>query len=230
VIFRARVNHRDTENTEVAQRNPGLMKYQRLAIALLISLCALTAQAQSGRRQTKPAPAAPVPTPTPEPTPAPKKAAPESELLFVLGADRHGSFANFPYSYFDAVLLGCGERLRSSSSASVDVSQQSISRGEAIKKAKSEAGAYVVWITLTIDSMARSYDDLEVEYVVFAPTTAKVLTNGRTYLNGNRKGPIVVGPRGSTNGLYREQLLRQAGEDAGARILKALHLNVEVQR
>jgi hypothetical protein len=206
------------------------MNYRRFTFVLLISLCALTAQAQSGRRQTKPAPAAPVPTPTPEPTPKPKKAESESELLFVLGADRHGSFTNLPYSYFDAVLLGCGERLRSGSSASVDVSQQSISRGEAIKRAKSEAGGYVVWINLTIDSMARSYDDLEVEYVVFAPSTAKVLTSGRTYLNGNRKGPIVVGPRGSTNGIYREQLLKQAGEDAGSRILKALHLTVEVQR
>ena len=206
------------------------MNYRLLTFVLLISLCALTAQAQSGRRQTKPAPAAPVPTPTPEPTPIPRKVEKERELLFVLGADRHGSFTNFPYSYFDAVLLGCSDRLRAGSSASVDVSQQSISRGEAIKKAKSEAGAYVVWITLTIDSMARSYDDMTVEYVVFAPATAKVLTNGRTYLTGNRKGPVVVGPRGTTSALYREQLLKQAGEDAGSRILKALHLNVEVQR
>lgn len=206
------------------------MNYRRFIFVLLISLCALTAQAQSGRRRTTPAPAAPVPTPTPEPTPTPKKTEPERELLFLIGADRHGSYASFPYSYYDAALRGCGDRLRSGSSASVDLSQQSLSRGEAIKKAKSEAATYVVWITLTLDSMSRSYDDMTVEYVVFAPTTAKVVTTGRSYLTGNRKGPIVVGPRGSTNGIYREELLRRAGEEAGSRILKALHLNVEIQR
>jgi hypothetical protein len=203
------------------------MRYQRFAIAFVIALCALTVQAQSGRRQTKPPPAAPVPTPTPEPTPTPKKEEKERELLFILGADRTSSYSTFPFSYYDAVLRGCGDRLRAGSSASVDISEQSVSRGDAIKKAKSETGAYVVLLTLTFDSMARSAEDLIVEYVVFAPTTSKVVTNGRSYLNSNRKGPIVVGRR-STNALYLEQMLKQAGEDAGSRILKALHLNVTV--
>jgi hypothetical protein len=131
------------------------------------------------------------------------------------------------FSYYDVVLRGCGDRLVAGSSANVDISEQSVSRGEAIKKAKSETGAYVILLTLTFDSMSRSADDLLVEYVVFAPTTSKVVTTGRSYLNSNRAGPLVVG-RGSTNSLYLEQMLRQAGEDAGNRILKALHLNVTV--
>jgi hypothetical protein len=203
------------------------MRYQRLAIAFLIALCAFTVQAQSGRRQTKAPPAAPVPTPTPEPTPTAKKEKKERELLFILGADRQSSYSSFPYSYYDVVLRGCGDRLVAGSSANVDISEQSVSRGEAIKKAKSETGAYVILLTLTFDSMSRSADDLLVEYVVFAPTTSKVVTTGRSYLNSNRAGPLVVG-RGSTNSLYLEQMLRQAGEDAGNRILKALHLNVTV--
>ena len=207
----------------------GLMSYQRLAIAFVIALCALTVQAQSGRRQTKPPPAAPVPTPTPEPTPVPKKQDKEQDLLFILGADRTNSYTTLPFSYYDVVLQGCGDRLRDGSSASIDISQQSVTRGEAIKKAKSETnGAYVILLSLTFDSMSRSAEDLVVEYVVFAPGTSKVVTNGRSYLNSNRKGPISVG-RGSTGSLYLEQMLRQAGEDAGSRILKALHLNVTVQ-
>lgn len=204
------------------------MSYKRLAIALVIALCALTVQAQSGRRQTKPPPAAPVPTPTPEPTATPKKEEKERELLFILGADRTDSFTSLPFSYYDVVLRGCGDRLRAGSSASIDISEQSVSRGEAIKKAKSETGAYVVLLSLKFDSMSRSAEDLVVEYVVFAPATSKVVTSGRSYMNSNRKGPISVG-RGSTSSLYLEQMLRQAGEDAGTRILKALHLNVTIQ-
>ena len=203
----------------------------RFLITLIIALCALSVQAQSGRRQTKPVPAAPVPTPSPEPTPVPKKEEKE-ELLFLVGADRYTSYQSYPFSYYDAVLRGCAERLRAGSSAKVDVSDKDLSRGEAIKKAKSEAKSYVVLLTLSFDTLARSYDDLILEFVVFTPGTAKVVTSGRSYQNANRKGPIIVGPtsRGSTNSIYREQLLKQAGEDAGTRILKALHLTIPVMR
>jgi hypothetical protein len=203
---------------------------RRLVLLLLIALCALSIQAQSGRRQTKPAPAAPVPTPTPEPTPVPKKEEEKEELLFFIGADRNSSYASFPYSYYDAVLRGCAQRLRAGSSASVDVTDRDLSRGEAIKKAKSDTKSYVVLLTLSFDSLARSYDDLILEFVVFSPGTAKVVTTGRSYQNANRKGPIIVGPTSRGSGLYREQLLQQAGEDAGERILKALHLTVPVMK
>lgn len=201
----------------------------RLTITLLIALCAVSVQAQSGRRQTKPAPAAPIPTPTPEPTPIPKKEEKE-ELLFFIGANRYSSYQSYPLSYYDAVLRGCVERLRARSSASVEVTDKDFTRGEAIKKAKSEAGSYVVLLTLSLDTPARSYDDLILEYVVFTPGTAKVLTTGRSYQNANRRGPVVVGPTSRGSGLYREVLLQQAGEDAGERILKALRLNTPVVR
>jgi len=205
------------------------MSYQRLTIVLLIALCALSVQAQSGRRKTQPAPAAPIPTPTPEPTPVPKKED-KSDLLFFIGADRNTSYANYPFSYYDAVVLGCAKQLRAASSASVDITDKDLSRGEAIKKAKSEAKSYVVLLTLSLDSMARSYDDLILEFVVFTPGTAKIATSGRSYPNANRKGPVIAGPTSRGSGLYREQMLQRAGEDAGDRILKALHLNTPVMR
>lgn len=197
---------------------------------LVIALCAWSVQAQSGRRNAKPAPAAPVPTPTPEATPSPKKAEKEPELLIFLGVDRHDSFSSLPFSFYDAVLRGCADRLRASS-AGIEITDKSLSRGEAIKKAKSDAGSYVVLLTLKFDTLARSYDDLILEFVVFAPGDAKVVTTGRSYPAGNRAGPIIAGPtRGRTSVLYQERLLVQAGEDAGNRILKALHLNVDVPK
>ena len=199
------------------------MKSRLLTTAVVLALCVLTVQAQSGRKRVTPEPAAPVPTPTPEPTPMPKKAEKETDLLFFIGADRNDFSANFPFTYYDAVIAGCAERLRSGSSAEVDASNQSLSRGEAIKKAKKSKDTYVVLLTLRLDSMARSNDDITVEFMVFAPTTGKVAASGNSYLNSNRAGPISI-PRGSSSVLYREQLLKLAGEDAGKRILKSLHL------
>lgn len=206
------------------------MRYRSFATILLLALCAVSVQAQSGRRQVKPAPSAPIPSSTPEPTPTPKTAK-KNELLFFIGADRSSSYSTLPFSYYDAVLHGCASRLSAGSSADVDVSDHSVNRAEAIKKAKGETKSYVVWLNLTLDTMARSYDDLVVEFIVYAPETAKVVTNGRSYLKGQRAGPIVVDPTGgrSTGGLYREELLKRAGEDTGDRILKALHLDVQVQ-
>jgi hypothetical protein len=208
------------------------MRYRPFATMLVIALAVWSVQAQSGRRHAKPTPAAEVPTPAPEPTPAPKKAEKESELLFYIGADRNDSFSMLPYTYHDAVVRGCAGSLRGGSSAGVDVTDRSFSRGEAIKKAKAESKSYVVLLTLKLDNMARSYDDMILEYVVFAPNTAKIVTQGHSYMRGNRAGPIIAGPtsRGSTSELYREQLLQRAGEDAGSRILKALHLDVDIPR
>ena len=207
------------------------MKPRPFAALLVLALCLWTAHAQSGRKHAKPAPAAPVPTPTPEATPMPKKPDKESQLLFYLGAERNDSFTNIPFSYHDAAIRGCVDRLRAGTSGTVDVTDKSFSRGEAIKKAKSDTGSYVVLLTLKLDNMARSYDDLVLEYVVFAPGTAKVVANGNSYTNGARTGPVVVGPgRNPASGLYREKLIERAGEDAGNRIVKALHLDVNVPK
>src|SRR5690242_9456257 len=83
----------------------------------LVAMCAMTAAAQSGRKQVKPPAVAPVPTPTPEPTPEPKKEEKKSELGFIIASERNSGFENYPLSYYDAVMTGCSGRLRSASSA-----------------------------------------------------------------------------------------------------------------
>jgi len=170
------------------------MKYRHFAIMLVIALCVWTVQAQSGRKHAKPAPAAAVPTPTPEPTPAPKKAEKQSELLFYVGADRNDSYAMLSYAYYDWVVRGCADRLRNGSSGGVEITDKSFSRGEAIKKAKAESRSYVVLLNLKFNNMARQYEELILEFIVFAPGTAKIVTQGNSYPNANRSGPLIVGP------------------------------------
>jgi hypothetical protein len=210
--------------------NSHLMNYRRLASLLLIVLCAIAVQAQSGRRQTKHPPAAPVQTPSPEPSPSPKKDEKEPELMFLVAADRSSTFESIPFTFYEAAVRGCADRLRAGSSAAVDASQRDISRSEAIKKAKAETITYVVLLSLSFDRIGRmrqTYDDLILDFVVFAPGTAKVVTTGRSYMNSNRAGPVVVGRR-TPGGIFREEAVRLAGEDAGNRILKALHLNIQI--
>lgn len=204
------------------------MNHNRLSTVpalLIIALCALSVQAQSGRRQTKPPPAAPVPSPTPEPTPIPKKVDKEPEFIFLVATDVHSAPGSVPLYYHSAAQRGCADRLRSRSSADVDTPQRDMSRGEAIEKAKSSTNTYVVLLNLRLDTMARTYDDLVLEFVVFAPQTSKVVITGRSYMNSNRAGPVVVGPTGRVpSGVFREQSLRLAGEDAADRILKKMNL------
>jgi hypothetical protein len=211
--------------------NPGPTRIAfGVSLALLVAVCSLFAYGQSGRRQAKPPVVAPVPSPTPEPTPEPKPQNDENQVSFLIGMGDRGTFGRYPITFTEAAARGCADRLSKGSSATVDLSQREMSRGDAISKAKSEQKTYVVLITLIEDSMSSNtssgYVELQVDYVVFAPTTAKVLATGRTYENSSRRGPLVV-PRtpGSTLPTYREQSLRRAGEDAADRILKALHLN-----
>ena len=197
---------------------------------LFIALCAfsMTAHTQSGRRQPKTQPSAPVPTPTPEPTPPPKQET-QSELSFIVGIDRSDMYNYFPMSYYTIVVQACGATISRGADAKVTTSDH-LSRGDAVKAAKAQKTGYVVWLRLaglTLDPSQQVRDSqIEIEYVVFAPGTAKIVTTGRTYQNANRKGPVVVQPPGGSNStIYVERMLQRAAEEAGDRILKALHLN-----
>ena len=203
------------------------MSYKRLiaSLALLISaLCAVSVQAQSGRRQNKPAPAAPVPTPTPEPTPVPRKGEGEAELVLLVATDRMSGESWIPFSYYTAAQQGCADRLRRGSSVDVDIAERDMTRGDAIKKAKSQTKTYVVLLSIQTDRMSNTAEALELDFTVFEPATANVVITGRSYLNERRTGPIVVGPTGRSSQVFRERYLKQAGEDIADRILKKLHI------
>jgi hypothetical protein len=172
----------------------------------------------------KPPPAAPVPSPTPEPTPIPKKEEKESELIFLVATDRHSGPITIPFTYYDAAQRGCADRLRSRSSADVDIAERDMSRGAAIERAKKEQRTYVVLLSIQFDTMSNTSDEIQLDFTVFEPTTARVVITGRSYLNANRKGPLIVNPTGRVSGLYREQFLRHAGEDVADRVLKKLNI------
>lgn len=93
-------------------------------------------------------------------------------------------------------------------------------------RAKSEKEAYVVWLQLRTDSMSNrqtaDYNEIFIEYWVFAPTTAKVKTSGRTHQAASGRGGVVVIPRTRTSLPTSELLLKQAAREAAERILAAM--------
>jgi hypothetical protein len=200
-----------------------IMNHNRFIAVLCLLIIALTAQAQSGRRQVKPPPSVPVPTPSPEPSPIVKQEK-EAELVFLVASERNSVYINIPLQYYDAARRGCADRLRSRSTAEVDVADRELTRGEAIQKAKSAKNTYVVLLSLTFDTMSNRYEDIQLDFLLLEPVTAKVVLTGRSYLKANRKGPVIVNPTGRVSGLYLEQMLRAAGEDAADRILKKMKI------
>lgn len=202
--------------------------------AFALALISMTATAQSGRRLPKPTP---TPAPTPQPVPATKPVEkPKPALKLIVGAEQLGFMNGLPSYLTDSVLKACAERLDSAPSVEVTVSHHDVGRGEAVKTAKAEKEAFVVWLQLGSDRMGyggqTEINDLYLQYVVFAPMTAKVAANGRTYPQGYGRGGVIVGPGRLPGGNlpYIEQALKQAARTAAERILDALIADIPGQR
>lgn len=190
--------------------------------------CASTDLAQSGRRVRTSTPA---PESTPEPTPTPTSNAssqkPKPQLTFLIGLDRHDGFANIPSYAYDGVLRSLTDRLADSPSVHVGGTQIEMGRGDAIQKAKAEKEGYVVWLQLRVETISGNnrntgnLDDIVIEYSVFAPTTAKVTTSGRTY-PGSQRNRGILSPR--TSGIYGDRYLNQAAQEAADKILAHFHI------
>ncbi len=211
------------------------MKHSKfLQILATLFVCGLVlsftfiATAQSGRRATKPSTVPPV-APTPEPAtpkPSPEKLAPLAVLL--VGMDRTDGFSRIPLSATSGVLDSCIDRLNDSASVKVVRENQPMGRGDAVKKAKSGTeGQHVVWLHVALDRYDSSQgansniNNVFIEYIVFAPTTAKVVTSGRTYPQAYRNRSVI--PTTRTGGLYGDYMYNQAAKDAAERILAAMH-------
>ena len=198
------------------------MKHKIILTLVIFVLCALSVQAQSGRRKTPPPPAAPIPTPTPEPTPIPAKEEKKSELEFYVGTDRNLDSASIPLAFYTIAQRGCADRLRTKSGGEVDAPHGDLPRGQAIQKAKSSTHTYVVLLVLDFASMPTASNELQLDFTVFSPETAKVLLTGRAYINANRSGPVIVGKQ-IPAGMFREAWIREAGEEVADKILKRIN-------
>jgi hypothetical protein len=194
------------------------------ALCLLFVLLTSTALGQSGRHLSK---SPPVSVPTPEPKQPAKKPTADAQpkLDLIVGIGRGDAFSGISLYYSDSVLKSCADRLHDAHTVRVETVSNEMTRADAIKRARAEKEAYVVWLQLRVDSYSgnssSNLDAAYVEYTVFEPTSAKVKTQGNCYQGGNRNlGGII--PR--TNTAMIERRLRDAAQEAAERILKALNV------
>lgn len=204
-----------------------LLKTILVLIAILVGVQLATAQ--SGRRGASSKPASkPAPTPEPEPTPKPREEIPPAYTM-VVGLERDLAFDYTASGFFDIVLSACADRLDRSPSVKVQSIERDLSRSEAIKTAKQSTDIHVVWLKLQselggVESSANPVG-LVVEYSVYAPTTGKMITSGRSYPVQPRGGVLGgLPPNARNNVAYREYLIKQAAEKAAERILGSLDL------
>jgi hypothetical protein len=194
-----------------------------LLFALLLVTAASFAQAQSGRRVPKQpgsternSPSQPEP-PVQQPTPT--ETAPRLPILAVKNLQTVGSSSIFT----DIALGGCLEELKQSPAVEVS-SGKDKNRKEASDYAKASKDTYVVLIQLesdTFDTMGGNPRSFYVSYVVFAPGTGKVKTQGHIY-QGQSRGPVGVPIPRSTASIEYE--LRRCGREAADRVLDALNI------
>lgn len=209
-----------------------------LCCALLVLAAAGMGYAQA-RRVAKPKSDPPVPkaaetaAPVKEPTPEPSK------ISLLVGIGRPPIMSRLPLSADNLLQGAVVQRLRDSKALQV-TSSEDMTRGEAIKRAKSvETKTHVVWFELQYSSgnynpADRNRDDAEnfyIEYIVLEAGTAKVKRQGTVHMRPTRSsriGGIGIGrslPRCYPQGLYNvEFALVEAGIELAERVFDSLSL------
>src|ERR1044072_897568 len=210
----------------ITERISGMSSTSKLLRSLAVSfiiVCALgslsVSSAQSGR-QPKSKPVVATPTPEPEPTPTASSELPQPLFRLIVGMEKYDSFSSVPLSTFSSVMRNCSGRLDEPNWIKVEVADRSMSRGDAVKRAKAEKDSYVVWLHVREDTMSSNQpgtvNNAYIDYAVFSPITAKVLISGATY---PRKGNanVVMGP--TTSGVDGDYNLNKAARETADKII-----------
>ena len=204
----------------------------RSLLALLsVFVCAITLQAQSGRRSSSGQPTAPSVS---GPKTVEKTTAKAPKLQLLVGVESRNPFVNVPYYLSDTVLDNCVRRLNESAEINATASGRSMTRAESISRAKAEKEAYVIFLQIESDiadsgkQAKNGPDELYVRYTIFEPVTAKIRQWGRTHQQIYKVGRGgVSAPTSSKNSpLYSEYALKQAAKEAAERVLEAFEIKI----
>jgi hypothetical protein len=205
----------------------------RLLLLLAVILSCVIAQAQSGRRGTS----APTTAPSVSGPKTIEKTTPKPPQIHLLvGVENRSPFFNVPYYLSDTVLENCVRRLADS----IDVIPNAIGRGmdrvEAVRRARAEKEAYVVWLQVesdVVDSAKQQKngpDELYVRYTIFEPVTGKMRQSGRTHQQIYKTGRGGVSTSDRNSPVYSEYALKQSAREAAERILEAFEIKVRDER
>jgi hypothetical protein len=205
-------------------------------VLLMLLATAGVSYAQAGRRVQPPKNDPPVPKAA-EPAAVIKKEQPEAAQISLLVGSYSTPMRQLPGRAEDLLQGAVVQRLRDSKSLKLGV-EESMTRGEANKRAKEATDSYILWLELRSNGMdfdpagrnART-EDLYIQYVVLEPKTAKVKAHGNVQLrptSSGRIGGIGIGrglPRCYPQPAYAAEFaVMEAGIETAERIFRALSL------
>ena len=108
---------------------------------------------------------------------------------------------------------------------SVERVERPMTRNEAANRAKDEKDAYVVWLRVGEDEMGSTPtgapSNVYIEYFVFAPGTAKVVSSGSAY--PRKKGII---PSSRNPGVNGDREVIEAARAVANKILAAMQMHI----
>jgi len=206
-------------------------------VLLMLLASAGAGYAQAGRRVQPPKNDPPVPKAA-EPAAVIKKEQPEAVKISLLVGSYSTPMRQLPMGAEDLLQGAVVQRLRDSKSLQLGV-EESMTRGEANKRAKSETESYILWLELKNERMdfdpvgSRNIrtEDVYIQYVVLEPKTGKVRVQGNVYLrptSSGRIGGIGIGrslPRCYPQPQYNvEFAVIEAGIETAERIFRAFSL------
>lgn len=197
-----------------------------VSFAIFVSLsCLSNTLGQSGRRAPKSKTVnAPIPEPDPTPSPSPSRQSSQPAIKFILGLDQYDSFSSVSLSVISGIKRNCAQRMGERAWVKVTVTPSTMLRSDAIKLAKAQKDTYVVWLRVREDTMGarRSGDpnNVFIEYAVFVPETAKIMTSGSTYPPG--RNTVILERRGPE--LEGDYYLNRAARETADKILSKFNL------
>jgi len=200
---------------------PSCISAHRLLVITVITLLSVAiAGAQSGRKSPRSGPLPPVPMPTPETTAPVVKEKAKPALTLVVGFERMNYYGNAAMVDEGAALRALVDRLNDHAGVEVADTKRNMTRSDALRAAKAEKKAYVIYVEISLDQMD---GDLHMSYWVYSPQTAKIKTSGRTYPQMYRNRGVILNPRST---VYGTRQMEEAARDVAERILRAFQLHL----
>ena len=210
-----------------------LLSYRRAAIALsILALCAATAVAQSGRKNTGGSTTTTVAPSVSGPKPIEKKPETTKRIQLLVGIDKYQTFTTIPFYLYDTVLDNCIRRLGEADIVMATSAGSEFDRAAAVKAAKQETVRYVVLLNLGSEyadagKQAKSgQDELYVDFVMFEPETAKIKTSGRAHQHIYQTGRGGINLPTKNSPIYSDYAIKQAAIEVANRILSAFDIKV----
>jgi hypothetical protein len=199
-----------------------------LAVFFLLAIT-MTVDGQSGRRSSNGQTTAPSVS-GPKTVEKTMVKAPRIQLL--VSVEDRNQLVSVPYYLSDTVLDNCVRRLNDAAEINATIARRSMTRAEAIVRAKAQKEAYVIFLQIESDitpsakQAKNGPDELYVRYTIFEPATARIKQWGRTHQQIYKTGQGGVSTSAKNSAVYSEYALKQAAKEAAERVLEAFEIKI----